>query len=250
MKIRVVLLVLLLGLCCVALVGCFYMRLASVKTQLADFDENFEIREGEKFGIIAKHPVLLSADVVRIMKCSPSTISTQQEKLLYEYILEKQYPDQKNETADYDVTAGFVFVDDKLSEVQVDKRFFAVIPKDIFVSIVKAFGNARVDMQARRASASAQIERLHLPDANEVLMLLGEPYSKDGRVWRYKYKRKKDDADDKEKVDYPAEITFTDDGRMLKCRSEFLGSPAEFDFTTYWQAIDKLRVSDANSAAK
>ena len=248
MRFRGALLALLLGVCCMTVAGCFYTRLADVKGQLADFDENFEIHEGEKFRIIAKNPVLFSADVVRIMKSRPSTISTQQGKLLYEYILEKQYPDQKNETADYNIIAGFVFIDDKLSEVDIDKKFFAVFPKDIFISIVKAFGSAEVDIQTRRVSASARTEKLNLPDANEVLLLLGEPYSKDGPIWSYKYIRKKgDNTNDREKVDYPVEFTFTDDGRMLKCRSEFLGSPAEFDFTTYWQAIEKTGAADANS---
>lgn len=244
---------LLLSVLCLCLMfsGCFYLRLQKVKGQLADFDEHFEIKEGQKFSLIAKEPVLLPSDIVRIMKEKPSSEVMMEDRLFYDYVLEKQYPGDKDEPDNYDISIRFVFIQDKLSESHIDKRFFAAIPKEMFIAILKAVGNAEVDIGTRHISGVHGIAgQLHLPDANEVLELLGKPYSHEGNVYTYKYLRKRPTPMSVDEKDYlPAVFTFDDKGNFLKCRSEFLGGPMEIDFSSVSKKKNKKEdtVSDNNS---
>ncbi|MBN2456256.1 MAG: hypothetical protein JXB29_06960 [Sedimentisphaerales bacterium] len=234
---------------CLMVSGCFYLRLQKVQGQLSEFDEYFEIKEDEKFCIIAKEPVLFPGDVVRIMNQKPSTEASGSDRLFYDYVLEKQYPGEKNEAGNYDISVRFVFIKDKLTESYIDKRFFTVIPKAMVLAILKAMGNAKVDIGKRRIYGGYGVAgEVHLPDANEVQMLLGSSYLREGNVCTYKYLRRSQQVTSVEKKDYlPAVFTFDDDGNFVKCRSEFLGGPIDIDFSLLLKNEKKPKANDSNS---
>jgi len=243
------------GLLCsfMFLSGCFYLRLQRVKGQLAEFETYFEIKKGEKFSIIAKEPVLFSADLVRIMKTEPvfkSQVGDTNE-FYYDYIFEKLYPAAKDEGDNYDITFRLMFTEDKLSEARIDKKFFAVIPEAVFVSIIKALGKSAVDRKHRRISMSGEAigaEEIHVPDVNEVVLLLGRPYAKDGLVYSYKYARKRPDSVSvSEKDCLPVVFTFNKEGKFLKCKSELLGGVLEADFSSFPHK-KKAEIRNGNSA--
>ncbi|MFH1616579.1 MAG: hypothetical protein ABIG61_16030 [Planctomycetota bacterium] len=237
-------------LLCLAASGCFYLRLQQVKGQLARFEEYYEITEDEKIRIVAKEPVLLPDDVIRIMKQKPSAESNGVGGLFYDYTLEKQYPSQKDEADNYDINVRFIFTGDRFSECHIDKRFFAVIPKWMFIAILKAMGNAKIDIAKRSitgGAGSADANEIHLPDVNEVQMLLGKPYAAEGNVYTYKYLKKNPEAASSDEKDYlPAVFTFDDGGSFLKCRSELLGGAMEMDFSK-WAKLKKTQAADSNS---
>ena len=236
-------------LLCLTVSGCFYLRLQRVKGQLAEFDEYFEIKEGEKFCLISKEPVLFPSDLTRIMEQKPTMESVSGDRLFYDYILEKQYPVQKDEVGNHDISVRFVFVKNKLAESHIDKRFFAVIPKAVFLAILKAMGNAKVDIGKRKISGGYGVAgELHLPDANEVQILLGRPYARECNVYTYKYLRMSPQVTSSDKRSYlPAVFTFDDDGSFLKCRSEFLGGPMDIDFSEMLKNKKKSQVNDSSS---
>jgi len=187
--------------------------------------------------------VLLSTDVVRIMKTPPSRRYYKDQNLLFDYTLQKQYPAAQTENGNYDVNVTYIFEADKLTEALIDQRFFAVIPKQIFVAIVKAFGNAKVDIAKRRISAtSADAGEIHIPDANEVLQLLGKPYSQDGLVYTYKYLRKLlPEFEPNEPNLLDSVFTFDDKGNLIKCKSEFLGGPIDLDFSPLYNHSEQQK---------
>lgn len=236
--------------CCIALSGCFYLRLQKVKDQLTEFDTYFEIKEGERFSLIAKKPVLLATDVVRILEKKPSAETAADERLLYDYVFEKQYAQAKDEVGNYDITITFAFTNGKLTECYIDKRFFAVIPKEMFIAALKGVGSAQVDIEKRRLSGGhgGEAVELHLPDSNEVQLLLGQPYSKQGNVYTYKYIRRLPNVSTRGAKDLlPVVITFDEKGRFLKCSSKLLGGTVECDFSKFVSKKEQAEAMDASS---
>jgi hypothetical protein len=231
--------------------SCFYLRLQQVKNQLARFDQYYEIKEGRRFSITAKEPVLLPDDVVRIMKTPPSRSRHNEPDLVFDYTLQKQYPAGDLEAKNYDITVTFVFENDKLANTLIDQRFFAVIPKQLFITIVKAFGNAKVDIGKRHISAwSADTGEIHIPDVNEIIQLLGKPYSRDGRVHTYKYLRKLPPQFEPNEPDLlDAFFTFDDKDNLIKCKSEFLGALMEVDFSPLYNYSEQQKSTSDDSEA-
>jgi hypothetical protein len=250
MKPKTALLIILLAVVCLTVSGCFYLRLQQVKAQLSRFDDYYQISEGERFSIAAKEPVLLSADVIRIMETAPSRTNIKDQRLSFDYTLEKQSQPGQSEPNNYDITTTFHFDADKLSEVLIDRRFFVTMPKWMFIAMVKAFGNSQVDLHNRRLSASYHSESpdMHIPDVNEVLMLLGKPYAQESNTLTYKYKRVTQQPTEGQKdKSLSAVFTFDGQGRLIKCHSEFLGGPMELDFTPLLRFQEQTSAADSNS---
>ena len=250
MKPKTALLIILLAVVGLTASGCFYLRLQQVKAQLSRFDDYYKISEGEQFSITAREPVLLSADVIRIMDMPPSETYLKDQNLFFDYILEKQYPPDQSEPNNYDITITFNFLEDKLSEVLIDRKFFATIPEWMFINIVKSFADAQVDLQKRALTASYHSESpdVHIPDVNEVLTLLGKPYTQDGNAFTYKYKRlTPQPAGGQKDNSLSAVFTFDKQGRLIKCRSEIIGGHMELDFAPLLKLQEQTPAADSNS---
>ncbi len=234
-KIRKVVLYLCLACCIAALSGCVYLRLNQVKRQLAQFDEYFELVENDDFYLIFKKPVLYSRDIAWMMKSVPSSQEKQDQNLTYNYILEKQYSSEKDKTGNYDLTIKFIFTDDRLSKVMLEKRIFVIFPKTFFIELLRTLGGATVDKRQRKVSWQFEhkLEKEpHIPDINEVQRLLGSPYSQKDNIYTYKYLPKKPpSADNEQEKYYIADFTFDkESGKMLKGSSDLYGSKIELSF--------------------
>lgn len=217
--------IILLVLCTVGMIflsGCFYLRLREVKNQLADFDKYYIIEDSKQLFISAKTPVLYPDDIVRIMRSDPTAKEQTKSELYYDYILEKQYASAKDEQGDYDIKMRFSFAGGKLNKIVIDEPFFAIIPKNVFIALIKSFGSAKIDIINRRALISPKIDELRLPDKNEVVVLLGKPsWQRDNR-YVYNYLRKSPNAKNNKKL-LPADFIFDKQGNCIKCRSMVLG---------------------------
>ncbi|HBG78290.1 MAG TPA: hypothetical protein DDW84_05510 [Phycisphaerales bacterium] len=222
--------------------GCYYLRLQETKNQLANFDKYYIIEDSNQFSISAKKPTLCPDDVIRIFKSEPAAKEQTTTEMYYDYILEKQYQAEKNEQGDYNIKLRFVFVKDKLNKLLIDERLFAIIPKNAVIALAKALGSAKVDMQKRSFSLTANAGHIHLPDADEVVASLGKPsWQKDNR-YVYNYLRNSPNAKNASKNIQPADFVFDKDGNCVRCRSRAFGIPFEMD-------IEKPLPSDANTSA-
>jgi len=251
-KTKKVLLLVLSICCCVGLTGCFYLRLQKVKNQIADFDKYFEISEGERFSIITTQPVLLTSDVIRIMRTMPSKQSQRGDELQYDYVLKKIYDQGQSEPNNFDINISYNFNNDKLYKAQIDKRYFSILPKEIFIALFKSLGKAAIDIGKRKASFAGKLGKMpEIPKRAEIVALLGIPYNQDPNMMRYKYIRLVPDVNDiNEMKQIKAEFTFYPDGKLQKCTSEFLGEPMTMDFTDMQEAARKKESVDNNMVSE
>ena len=80
--------------------------------------------------------------------------------------------------------------------ILLPERFFAFMPKQFFLTIVRAFGQARIDKEKRTASTSVRLRPWPRPNPPaavpaELTALLGAPMetrtTEAGLLWRYRY---------------------------------------------------------------
>jgi hypothetical protein len=97
-------------------------------------------------------------------------------------------------------------------------------------------------------SGHSESSDIHIPDVNEVLLLLGKPYAQDSNTFTYKYKRlTPQPAGDQKDNSLSAVFTFDEQGRLIKCRSEILGGHMELDFTQLLRLQEQASATDSNS---
>jgi len=183
-------------LACLALSGCLYLRLLELRNQLAEFDRYFEadLREGVK--LTCRKPVLLDEDMA-FFKLVPEARERVGVAERWQFRWVKDAAGADENLRNYEVAVDFIFVDHKLTRVILPERLFAFIPKQFFLTIVRAFGHARIDKEKRTASTTVhedlgpnqtppQLTR------QELAALLGVPMetrtTEEGILWRYRYR--------------------------------------------------------------
>ncbi|HUJ45350.1 MAG TPA: hypothetical protein VLW52_17265 [Opitutaceae bacterium] len=184
------------ALASVLLGGCIYLRLLELRSQLANFDRYFEtdLRSGVK--ITCQKPVLLDADMA-FFKLVPEsrTRAGVAERWRFRWVKVSSSPGE--DPRDYEVAVDFIFVDHKLTRVLLPERLFVFVPKQFFLTVVKAFGHAQIDQQKRTASASVHEE--FGPDKlppqltrTDLTAMLGAPLeikeNAAGVIWHYQYR--------------------------------------------------------------
>ncbi len=205
--------------------GCVYLRLLDLKKQFARFDENFTADTTDGVRIECLEPLLYTDDV-RWLGVYPETIIADgvSEKWRVRWL--KDPPPGEPETALYDVELEARFTDDRLTFVAIPERYFAFFPKELFVSLLRSTGGAKID----RSSRSADVENAPDPKAPEIKPptldsiggMLGRPNERTTRdgleTFRYRYR-----ALTPEKKAKPIEVTFSFDsatGRMQTLRAK------------------------------
>jgi hypothetical protein len=200
-----------------ALSGCVYLRLLDLKKQLARFDAHFNADTSDGVRIDCLKPILL-ADDVRWLGIYPETIISDGELENWRVRWVKEPPPGSPEETVYDVELAARFTDERLSFVGIPERYFAFFPKELFVSLLRSTGAARID----RSSRSAEVDNephagdIKPPTIDSIAGMLGRPNERIRRdgldVFRYRYR-----AVTSEKKAKPIEVTFSFDvatGRM------------------------------------
>lgn len=250
--------VVLWGSCLVLLVslgGCVYLRIAKVKQQLGCFDENVEIIEDEYFSIVFKQGFLLPEDIVWLMKQAPTSQECVGDGLIYNYVLVKQYPAEKDEEGNYDLPIRYVFKAGVFVRVDLDKKYLAMFSKKFITLLLKAMGKAKVDLVNKSANADYKEKWdsgiMDLPDVNDIVMALGKAYDVNDNVYTWKYLHKKsteDNADDKYST---GQITFDkESGKIMKASSELYGQGYCMDFSSLFEAENAKSSEEAGSGDK
>lgn len=183
------------ALVCLLLGGCIYLRLLELRNQLASFDRYFEaeLRDGVK--ITCRKPVLLDEDLA-FFKLVPESRARVGVAERWHFRWVKAYAVAGENPRNYEVVVDFIFVDHRLTRVILPERLFLFVPKRFFLSIVRAFGQARIDKEKRTASTSVREnlgsgQTLPQLNRNDLAALLGAPMETKqtgaGVLWRYRY---------------------------------------------------------------
>ncbi len=156
--------------------GCVYLRLLELKNQLGRFDDHFTLHTGDGLALTCLKPVLLTADV-RWLGLKPESVKQVGQAALWRIRWVKQLPPGVTEPIEYDIVLDLNFTEDRLTRLAIPERYFAVMPKDFLVGVIKSVGRGRVDTGGKRvestvSAAAVAAARPRLPALHR---LLGRP---------------------------------------------------------------------------
>ena len=172
--IRPVCLLLLLG----GLSGCVLVRLLELRHQLAEFDQYFTVDSSNGVRIECREP-LVEVEDARALGIRPETVrhSGTAEQWRMRWI--KEMPPGVKEAATYDIAFEAMFVDEKLTRISIEERFFAFFPKPLFLKLLRSAGTAEINREKRRAEITAALQSgayaSSLPTAATIGKMLGLP---------------------------------------------------------------------------
>jgi len=149
----------------------------NVKDQLNDFETNFDLNDERGLTLVFKNPVLLSDDVLWLMKGSPVSVKLEEKGQLWTYVFQKQHTTSQEEGDEYDIPILMVMEDDKLTEVVFPERFLKNLSIPLLKKMLASMGNA--DISKLRKSASSKYtgeDPTEIPTSDNVMETLGEPY--------------------------------------------------------------------------
>ena len=172
--------------------GCVYLRLLDLKRQLADFDRHFALQTHDGFSLICLHPVLTPSDV-RWIGLHPEQVKTLGLAETWQVRWVKQLPLGIAEPAQFDLVVDLGFVENRLTRVTIPERYFAVLPKDFLLGVIKSVGRGKIDRSGKSidttvSSPGVAAARPRLPAIDQ---LLGRPSEErtegDRTIVRYRY---------------------------------------------------------------
>ncbi len=159
------------------LTGCIFFRMLSVKDQLNDFETNFDLNDERGLTLVFKNPVLLSDDIIWLMKGSPGSVEFTEEGELWTYVFKKQHTISQEEGNSFDIPVVIVVEDDKLTEITFPKRFLKNLSIPLLKKMLSSMGNADVSKLGRSASSKySGKDASEIPTTDNVMETLGVPY--------------------------------------------------------------------------
>jgi hypothetical protein len=219
--------------------GCVYLRLLKVKRQLNDFENNFELNDKNGLSFVFKNPVLLSDDIIWLMKNDP--LSRQQTEIgeTWVYILEKQYLDENTDKVSYDIPMLFYLRDDKLAAMTFPERFLKNLSKPLLIKMLGSMGKSEISKSTRSAGTEFRGSNLdEIPKKRYIMSVLGKPYkdenADDTSKFTYLYNFKKNGIE-KENDEFDLKMTFSfrdDDETLQKAEYNFNGLTMSLSLVT------------------
>lgn len=218
--------------------GCVYLRLLQVKRQLSDFNTYFQITEQNGLTLIFLKPVLLSGDIVWLMKSTPTSKEKTDGGELWKYVIEKQYPGPKNEKGNFDIPINMRFENEKLGQISFPERFLKYISKPLLIKMMRSMGDAEIDKSERRAGSRFQANNaLEIPRKQQVVDVLGLPFSAQDSddtstfIYRYNFGEEKTGTSGGE-FNLVMGFNFQkEDNRLLKAETNLNGLKMSLNFS-------------------
>lgn len=183
---------LLLASAALFLSGCVYLRLLELKKQLARFDEHFVLQTREGVGLVCQNPILTTADV-RWIGLRPEQTKTLGRAEQWQVRWVKQLPVGVAEPGQFDIVIDLGFADNKLNRVTIPERYFAVMPKEFLVGVIKSLGQGKIDKSEKKIEAAISAQEIaaarpKLPSIDKLLGRPSEEYEEGTRtILRYRY---------------------------------------------------------------
>ena len=183
---------LLLASCTLLLSGCVYLRLLEIKQQLGKFDQFFALQSVDGLAIICQTPVLRTNDV-RWIGLKPEHTKKLGHAEQWSVRWVKQLPEGVTEKPQFDIVLELGFANDKLSRVAIPERYFAVMPKQFLIGVIKSLGRGKIDKTGKKIEAEVSADEIAAarPNLPAIDKLLGIPSEEreDGTttIVRYRY---------------------------------------------------------------
>jgi len=160
-----------------SLSSCVFVRMIKVKNQLNDFDTNYDLNDERGLTLVFKNPVLLTDDVIWLMKESPVSVERIDEGELWTYVFQKQHTASQDEGDTYDIPILMVIEDGKLTEVTFPERFLKNLSIPLLKKMLASMGNADVSKLGRSANSKfSGDDPAEIPTSDNVIETLGVPY--------------------------------------------------------------------------
>ncbi len=160
-----------------SLSSCVFVRMVKVKNQLNDFEINFDLNDERGLTLVFLNPVLLTDDVIWLMKGGPVSVEVIDGGELWTYVFQKQHTVSQSEGDTYDIPILMVIEDGKLAEVTFPKRFLKNLSIPLLKKMLTSMGNADVSKLRRSANSKyAGKDPAEIPTSDNVMETLGAPY--------------------------------------------------------------------------
>ena len=202
--------------------GCVYLRLLKVKRQLNDFENNFELNDQNGLKFVFKNPVLLSDDIIWLMKHDPLSREQSENGEIWVYVLEKQYSDDNADEVNYDIPILFYMRDDKLVEMTFPERFLKNLSKPLLIKMLGSMGKSSISKSTRSAGTEFKGSNSdEIPKKRYIISVLGKPYRDETtdhtETLTYLYNLKKSDvAIEDDQFELKMTFTFGDGNDSLE----------------------------------
>jgi hypothetical protein len=176
---------------------------------------------------------LLQPDDVRWLGAAPKTavIRNGGEDWVIRWVKENA-PGVKEEAV-YDMEVDLRFIDGRVVEARVPKRYLTYVSRELFVSMLRSTGTAKVNKGGHHADAQTETPPASvLPNLSKVKAMLGEPTRKEISAARivhfYRYR-----LDSEEPAAKPIEVSFAFDsgsGELRKFTAQLPRGTLNYDF--------------------
>ena len=226
-----------LALASVALLfsGCVYLRLFELKKQIERFDEFFSLQTRDGLALLCNTPVLRTGDV-RWIGLKPETVKTLGSAEQWQVRWVKVPPAGVTEKTEYDIVLELGFANDRLTRVKIPERYFAVMPKQFLVGVIRSLGQGKINKSQKKidATVSAAEVAAARPDLPSIDKLLGQPTHEHeegpNTIVRYRYVPSTKES---RAGVFDMHLTFeTKSGELLKWQGITPVGKIGFDFAT------------------
>lgn len=172
--------------------GCVYLRLLELKQQLGRFDRYFTLQTQEGVGLVCHEPVLTTDDV-RWLGLAPEQTRKLGLAEHWQVRWVKQLPVGIAEPGRFDLVVDLGFTAGRLNRLTIPERYFAVMPKEFLVGVIRSLGRGRIDKSSKRIEAAVTAAEVAAarPKLPAIDKLLGRPSEEqvqgETTVLRYRY---------------------------------------------------------------
>ncbi|MDD5036733.1 MAG: hypothetical protein PHE55_18540 [Methylococcaceae bacterium] len=158
--------------------ACVWLRLLELKSQLAEFDENFKTEASDHFTLRFKNPVLLSDDFVELAKLQPTRKEPTPTGSRWIQTFHKIDAHGKTQPGiDFYFTLDFN-QDEQLTSWDFSRLFMAMVPAQFFEASIRSLGKGKVDESKHQFKVEEKdLARITVkpPTLEKIIADLGQP---------------------------------------------------------------------------
>jgi len=178
-----------------SLCGCIYLRLNTLRNQLAEFDRFVTVGGEPDLALNFKRPVLWSGDLTALFKQPPTEQREAGSLKTGLWIVEKEPALVTEDPGAFRFTFTTLFTSNKLSQLVIPRELLRVVPREAAVGMFRAMGRAQVSTGRRSAdtqfATDGKADDPFVCITQDVTRLLGVPHKteSDGpaTTWHYRF---------------------------------------------------------------